>query len=130
MGPRYDANYDALQCAARNGTACPNCANRIEFIGRRGEKGAWNKPCKGIKRPDLTGHGRKRCTYGGCKTRQHDLEDVLQAGNQEAVGQAEIPSAQCTAVRRLGIVSALPANTPPNADESSTCDIDWFNMAE
>ena len=63
--PRYDADYDAVQCAVRNGLTCKACGNRIAFIGKRGEKGAWNKPCQGSVKPDPTGTGRRRSSYGG-----------------------------------------------------------------
>ena len=65
--PRYDADYDALQCSKRNGSACRACANRMAFLGKRGEKGAWNKPCQGTNKPDPSGKGRRRSSYGGQK---------------------------------------------------------------
>ena len=66
--PRYDADYDALQCAVRNASACRACANRIAFMGKRGEKGAWNKACQGVNKPAANGKGRRRSSYGGSTT--------------------------------------------------------------
>ena len=63
--PRYDADYDAAQCSVRNGLACKACANRVAFMGKRGEKGAWNKSCQGTIKPDPAGTGRRRSSYGG-----------------------------------------------------------------
>lgn len=58
--PRYDADYDAMQCSVRNGLVCRACANRIAFLGKRGEKGAWNKPCQGVNKPNPSGLGRRQ----------------------------------------------------------------------
>lgn len=76
MAPRYDADYDARQCIVRNSTACAACENRVAFIGRRGAKGAWNKPCQGAVKPSPTGTGRLRCSYGGNKVAVHTLNDA------------------------------------------------------
>ena len=73
MPPRYDADHDAKQCAVRNDTVCPACQNRVAFIGKRGAKGAWNKPCQGPIKPDPTGSGRLRSSYGGKKIGLPDL---------------------------------------------------------
>lgn len=126
MGPRYDANHDALQCTSRNGTACANCANRIAFIGKRGEKGAWNKPCKGAKRPDPDGHNRKRCTYGGVHTAQHQLVDVLQREDLDLSNQID----GVTAVPGKAISGPQLEDADPKPNEDEACDVDWFNMAE
>ena len=76
MAPRYDADYDARQCSVRNATACAACVNRIAFTGQRGAKGAWNKPCQGVTKPDAGGIGRLRCTYGGKKVSVQALSEV------------------------------------------------------
>ena len=76
MAPRYDADYDARQCFVRNSVACAACVNRVAFIGRRGAKGAWNKPCQGAVKPDPAGTGRLRCSYGGNKIAVHALNDA------------------------------------------------------
>lgn len=128
MGPRYDADYDALQCVVRNGSVCANCSNRIDFKGRRGDKGAWNKPCKGAKRPDPNGHGRIRCTYGGRKVPQHDTYPVLDSIDTQGKDQLLCPALAATQAQGTPDVPA--ADVLPSSEPSGTCDIDWFSMAE
>ena len=130
MGPRYDANHDALQCVHRNGTACANCANRIAFIGKRGEKGAWNKPCKGAKRPDPDGHNRKRCTYGGHQIAGHQLLDEVQREELDVRGQVDYPTAHGTSLQGRDETSPPFEEAASKPEDDGTCDTNWFNMAE
>ena len=78
MGPRYDADYDAQQCEVRNDKACAACSNRVAFLGKRGAKGAWNKPCQGPIKPDPSGEGRLRCSYGGKKLQNLTAEPAAE----------------------------------------------------
>ena len=94
--PRYDADYDAVQCSVRNGLACKACANRVAFVGRRGEKGAWNKPCQGAIKPDPTGTGRRRSSYGGNNTTvlviPNTIEDDLRPLTPEPESEPTAPT--------------------------------------
>ena len=85
MAPRYDADYDAQQCEIRNEKACAACSNRVAFLGKRGAKGAWNKSCQGPIKPDPSGEGRLRCSYGGKK-----LSNLLADQEPAAESDADI----------------------------------------
>ena len=117
--PRYDADYDAARCASRNGATCRACSNRIAFMGKRGEKGAWNKPCQGVNKPDPTGKGRKRSSYGGNKldvTAVTVSEDHIRPVTPEPENEA-MPTAA------LG----LSPDSEPQAVESSHDDTAGLN---
>lgn len=127
MGPRYDADYDAMQCVSRNGSACANCANRMSFIGRRGDKGAWNKPCKGAKRPDPDGSGRLRSSYGGSKVAQQQVYSGLENLDTEGnVDHSVVHQSQAAHVS----LHAQAADMARDFGPEGTSDIDWFSMAE
>ena len=97
--PRYDADYDAVQCSVRNDSVCKACANRVAFMGKRGEKGAWNKPCQGAIKPDPTGAGRRRSSYGGSNISLLSLvvpeiaEDDLRPLTPEPESELKAPTA-------------------------------------
>lgn len=127
MGPRYCADYDAMQCVKRNGIACANCQNRIQFQGRRGAKGAWNKPCKGAKRPDPDGLGRLRCTYGGTQVAQHEILAVPDAA--EAYACITNPISHELLAEAHG-TAAEDVDVPLDLASEDADDVDWDNMSE
>lgn len=69
-------------------------------MGRRGEKGAWNKPCQGAIRPDPTGTGRRRSSYGGNNTTvlviPETAEDDLRPLTPEPESEPTAPTSAAT----------------------------------
>lgn len=113
--PRYDADYDAAQCSVRNVSACKACANRVAFIGKRGEKGAWNKPCQGSNKPDPAGIGRRRSSYGG-NTISFSSLAVTETADDQLRPLTPEPESEPNA----STISATPA---PIDSRQSGCDI-------
>lgn len=119
MAPRYDANYDAKQCVVRNGTACVACQNRVAFIGKRGAKGAWNKPCQGARKPDPTGTGRLRCSYGGKKIALqslHDTEDDMRPHTPEPEPEPR-PQRPCSLVEPVTSFEQVTSEQQQHSDD-------------
>ena len=124
MAPRYDADYDARQCIVRNSIACAACVNRIAFIGRRGAKGAWNKPCQGAVKPDPAGTGRLRCSYGGNKTAVHALNDA----ELDMRPRTPEPEPEPRLERPGSLIEPMLRSEQAPAEQQQECDAEDFDM--